>query len=888
MDLSEKDRADRLSKLAEEDSGLAEQVRDFLDESSAWSVLERPPRAAQKLFELFDETPERVGPYRLVRELGRGGMGTVYLATRDDGAYRSEVAVKILKRGMDTDELIRRFLDERQILAQLDHPHIARLLDGGATPDGRPYLVMTFVPGEAIHKHSRHHGLSLSQRLDLFKKVCHAVHFAHRNLVIHRDLKPGNILVTPGGEPKLLDFGIAKLMNSRKRAAETTAAGLRPMTPEYAAPEQLKGEPATTATDIYGLGLILFHLLTGGLPIDGNGSEGEIMKRSTLDRNPIRPSEMLRRARKKNSWLESGEVPPIGWRDVRGDLDNIVLMALRKEPERRYGSAAELEEDITRYERGLPVRARGDTLGYVAGKFIRRHFMAVPAALLVFFALVVLVFTLNNQKEVARAERDRANRVLHFIDELFQSGDPYSGRVQPMLDLEMLDHAIAGIRRQFSGDPMTQADLMSKLGEIYLHRGQFESAGTILEEALALRRAHLGDSHPEVALDLERLATLRNEQGRPDDALPLGLKAHDIQIAALGQKHPDLAITMDQLAVATQEKRRFDEAESWYRKSLAIKRAHYPAIHRQIAITQQGLAALYRERGRYDEAERLFHEARATYETLHGTGHPANGYILNNLALLYRQTDRYPEAEKLYLQVRAINEKAFGKGHPNLLAVLKNLAVLYQEWGRLDEAESLLHQVLESQNTWNSKPAASWYNNLGKIYYRQGRLDEAEEYYQCAIGDNTNPHPAYLNNLAMLFKKRGDAEKAKAYLRHTLQITGRIYGEDHVHYARVLANIAQVHAETGSCSDSAMLHLEALLIRENKLGPAHRDVGKSLYHLAKAEYCLDRTEAAYGLCRQAVAVLEDVKGAEPELIQARDLLQRLTLDQTGKPGPSLK
>ena len=367
-----------------------------------------------------DDAGPRIGSYRLVRELGQGGMGTVYLAVRDDDAFRKRVAVKVLKRGMDTESIVRRFRTERQILAGLDHANIARLLDGGTTADGRPYLVMEFVDGVPLVEFAESRQLDTTARLEIFLQVAAAVQYAHQNLVIHRDLKPANVLVTRDAVPKLLDFGIAKLLNP-EMAGQTlapTAAGLQLMTPEYASPEQVRGEPVTTATDVYSLGVLLYELLTGRRPYRLTSRAVADVARVIVEAEPRRPSVAVAESADAGEpgTTRPGTRPPAPGdtqrlrRRLAGDLDNIVLKALSKEPVRRYASVDQFAEDVRRHLAGLPVLARHDTLGYRASKFVRRHRGAVTAAAAVFVALVAGLVGIGWQARVARAERLRAEQ----------------------------------------------------------------------------------------------------------------------------------------------------------------------------------------------------------------------------------------------------------------------------------------------------------------------------------------------------------------------------------------------------------------------------------------------------------------------------------------------
>ena len=383
-----------------------------------------------------------IGPYKLIRKIGQGGMGAVYLASRDDDEYKKRVAIKLVKRGMDSEEVLNRFRHERQILASLDHPNIARLLDGGTTEDGLPYFVMEYIEGTPVDTYCDERRLSINERLNLFRKVCSAISYAHQNLVVHRDIKPGNILVTSNGEPKLLDFGIAKLLNPELYAQTilTTALSTRLMTPDYASPEQVRGRKITTATDIYSLGVVLYELLTGHRPYRIKSYTQEEIERIICRETIEKPSTAINRVVTGKDGAQQTAITPEIVSETRegqpeklrkrlaGDLDNIVLMAMRKEPERRYVSAEQFSEDIRRHLEGLPVIARKDTFAYRASKFIRRNKIGVAAAAAFLILAVTATALIINQSIRASRERDKAQQVSRFLVELFNVSDPGEAR----------------------------------------------------------------------------------------------------------------------------------------------------------------------------------------------------------------------------------------------------------------------------------------------------------------------------------------------------------------------------------------------------------------------------------------------------------------------------
>ena len=387
-----------------------EQAGEFIERPAAFSLVNLPMEAHE-----LTTAGRRIGPYQTLREIGRGGMGVVWLATRADDAYQKQVAIKLVWTGPESGEVLRRFRQERQILANLEHPNIARMLDGGTTEEGWPYVVMEYIEGQSITHYCTVHQLTLNERLQLFRTVCDAAQYAHQNLVVHRDLKPGNILVTESGTVKLLDFGIAKLLNPDLSPDDSAATrtGLHLMTPEYASPEQVRGEAITTASDVYSLGVVLYELLTGQRPYQFKNHSLQEIERVICEQEPAAPSRSQKSEEKADVvFLPSSEFRLLT-SALRGDLDNIVLMALRKEARQRYGSVEQLSEDLRRYLAGEAVQARKDTLGYRAGKFVRRHRISVATAAVIFITLLGGIVATSWQAAVARGHVRENHRLLY-------------------------------------------------------------------------------------------------------------------------------------------------------------------------------------------------------------------------------------------------------------------------------------------------------------------------------------------------------------------------------------------------------------------------------------------------------------------------------------------
>ncbi|MBK8247171.1 MAG: serine/threonine protein kinase [Gemmatimonadetes bacterium] len=463
-------------------------------------------------------TGSRLGPWAIDELIGRGGMGDVYRAHRADAQYEQQAAVKVMRAGRDPDAMLQRFRSERQILARVQHPNIATLLDGGLTDDGTPWLAMQFVDGITITEWAREHALGLRERLALFRTVCEAVHAAHGHLVIHRDLKPSNILVTADGKVRLLDFGIAKVLDASATSPET--GDLLLLTPEHAAPEQFRGEAVTTATDVYALGVLLYQLLAGSRPYQLTPTTA--LAHAVCEDDPPPASIAAADASRLQAvGLATSQVPPAA---IAGDLDAIVGKALRKEPGRRYGSASELAADVRRYLDGFPVEARPETLAYVARRFVRRHRAAVAAAAGLFIALASLVVVSVRAARVSRAqaaaialERDVALQVSGFMETLFRSPSPFAAGVERRDTLRARDLMVESatkVRRDLAAQPLLQARLLHLLGRSWADLGDYPAAEQLYNEALAIRRRVLAPGATDIAATELSLGTVAWQAGR--------------------------------------------------------------------------------------------------------------------------------------------------------------------------------------------------------------------------------------------------------------------------------------------------------------------------------------------------------------------------------------
>lgn len=648
----------------------------------------------------------RIGRYRVLRELGRGGMGQVILAERADGHFNQQVALKLVKRGMDSDEILRRFQHERQILAALQHPNIARLYDGGRTEDGRPYFVMEYVQGESITSYADRKRLTTAQRLALFRVVCAAVQYAHRNLIVHRDLKPSNILVTEEGTVKLLDFGIAKLL-SDEQTPETvlqTQAGLRLMTPEYAAPEQIRGDIVTTATDVYQLGVVLYELLTGHRPYHLESRVRAEVERIILEEEPTRPSTAI-------GTTQDAETVSLARRTSRerlrrrlaGDLDTIVLMALRKDINQRYGSAEHLSEDLRRHLVGLPVQAQSATLRYRVSKFIRRHRIGVGAtavivSLMLTVVTLVILFAVTQaqQNERITQERDKAQHVVNYLIDIFKVSNPDETQGQQITAEEILRRGATQAAHDLAAQPDVLALMQHTIGTVYTNLGLYTAADSLLRQALALRtQPQREDLSPDQATTLHQLGVLTVLRGNYHAARPLLDEALHIRETLYGPTHADVAHTLRERAYIDYVEGNYEAADSRYSQILSVLEALPDTLDNLLAGVTNDLAMIRTQEERYTEAELLFRQALAAHRRLHGNLNMDVATDLSNLALVLKRQNRLDEAEPIYREVLSISRTLLDPNHPDLATDLNNFGTFQQDRGNLTEAESLFREALQ-------------------------------------------------------------------------------------------------------------------------------------------------------------------------------------------------
>lgn len=780
LECDSSERADYVASTCGENESLRAEVMALLDASEESSDFMKVPvrdelnqalvnMAAQLEADDEENDPNvnsQMGPYRLIRRLGHGGMGQVYLAVRQDGVDDRFVAVKVIRRGMDTEEILHRFRTERRILASLTHPNIARLLDGGATDDGRSYLVMDYVEGDTITVFADRERLTIDERLRLFEPICSAVHYAHQKLIVHRDIKPGNILVTEDGDVKLLDFGIAKFLHpdDADGSAPVTRAGVRVMTTDYASPEQIRGESVTTASDVYQLGILLYELLTGNRPYDFTDEGRADIERIILEKEPEKPSTAITRMRSNDSEEDTGvglaRSAPVDRirRQLTGDLDRIVLMALRKDPDRRYPSADEFRQDISRYRAGLPVIAQADSWTYRTGKFVRRHKLGVASSVIVAGLLVILfvvairfAMTTAQQNEEIQLALEKKNQVTDLMIGMFGLAAPEVARGQEITARELLDRGVVQSEQKLASQPDVLAEMYHSIGIVYLNLGMLDEARPVLQQALDIRRVlFAGEDSPEVAQSIFDMA-----------------RWHEENAAGI-------------------------EAEALHQEALSIRERLFETPHIALAESNHELGVVYLDSlGDIEQAENYLQRALDMFLELEGPESERISEALSNLAvvLTIREDVNLELAGEYTLRALSMQRRLLGNDHPFVASNLHNLGALYYDLEDYDSAIPVLEEAIALRSTLygeRSVPVANSMNKLSQVYMDQGELTRAENLLLRAISIHREnygtAHPRIAHDLQILglvLRRAGRRAEARTALFESVTVFEESLPEGH-------------------------------------------------------------------------------------------------------------
>lgn len=757
-----------------------------------------------------DLTGRNVGSYRLTGLIARGGMGAVYKAERADGAFAQTVAIKLIEHPLLTEESTRRFGIERQALALLHHSNIAQLHDGGVTDDGLPYLVMDYIDGVPIDVYCDGNRLTIEQRLKLFQQVCAAIQHAHGHLVVHRDIKPGNVLATSDGVIKLVDFGIAHLLGGAPDSRRTITSH-RMLTPMYASPEQMRGEHVTTASDIYALGVLLYELLTGRRPYVFDGASSAQIERTVCDTNPPRPSTIVNWASTDD--MDDHDVSAIArlrstrpeglTRRLRGDLDVTVLRAMHKEPGRRYDSVEQFSEDLRRHLVGLPIRAREESMTYRFGKFAHRHALSLAAAAAVTLALIAGLTAAVWQAQIATSERDaavaarhqahaearKAERINDFLQSILAAAQPALSGGEEVTVRQVIERAANRIDRELSGEPQVAASAHLTVGQTYASLGLYEKARKHLDEAMAIRRRECGAQHPDTAECLQALATLDFSEGRYKSGEQRVRQALAVYRQEYGEDHETVAQCHNDLGALLRAQADNDQAEQHLLRALEIRQQRLGEHHPAVAETLNNLAALAVATDNLERAESLCREVLTIREATLGSQHPDTAQAHNNLAVALAHRGKYDDASVQLANALVIYRNLLSPDHPTLLSTMGNLSGVLVTCEQFDRAEPLLQEVLtlQEQTLSSDHPSmATTLWNLAACKLGQDQHSVAEQFLrrclhirQRRLSDDDPRIAITLGELGRCLYDQQRFADAKPYLLKSLQAYERIHGADH-------------------------------------------------------------------------------------------------------------
>jgi eukaryotic-like serine/threonine-protein kinase len=846
----------------------------------------------------FQGFPEQIGRYRILRRLGRGGMGEVFEAEQTEPVHR-KVALKLIKGGMDTQEVLARFDSERQALALMNHLNVARMLDGGATEQGRPYFVMEYIQGVPITEYCDAHELSTSERLELFVQVCDGVQHAHQKGIVHRDIKPSNVLVTIEDQkaiPKIIDFGLAKALGqSDADMTQFTHIGQVIGTPTYMSPEQLSGSDIDTRTDVYSLGVLLYQLLVGTLPFDlkVTPQEGwDAFQKKIREQEPVRPS--VRTSSLGDSSAETAKkrrLDTASWsRELRGDLDWITLRALEKDRTRRYQSPSELAADITRHLKHEPVLASPPSTAYRVRKFVRRHRLGVAAAAVVALALLagitgttieLIRATRAERKAVEEAENTR--QLSDFLLGLFRVSDPSEARGNTITAREILDKGARKVESELGDRPVIKAEMMRTIGGVYDSLGLYKQAQPMLENSLAIARTAGAANQLGQSNSMLQLALFYSEQSRYQEALALAQESLRIREKDLGPNHPEVARALLQVGIVYRETGKHQKAKQFIERSLAISEKALGPEHLEVMQSLYHLGWLYNVMGNYTKAKQCYERILAVREKL-GPGQPELARALSDLGFVKVNMGEYTEALKLFQRALAIREKVLGSDHYEVASSIDSIGTAFWYMGRYHDARPYYERALQIREKAfgpYSLQVASSLNNLALLLNTLGEEEKSLPLYErtLAIDEKTfgSESPKLIgtiNNLALFLDDIGEYKKSHSLYTRAVEILKKTHGPED---AETLSGFGKLNREEGYYQAAQSLGERSLKIREQTLGD-NPSIANSLFELAHLYSDNGHYDAAVAAYERALGIFEK-KGISRAIPPIMEELAKLYRDQ---------
>ncbi|MDZ7715833.1 MAG: serine/threonine-protein kinase [Balneolaceae bacterium] len=868
--------------------GFLENTKDFPGHLAADFSKEEQESASSLVGKTIDQ-------YTITKLIGHGGMGSVFLAERADEAYNRPIALKVMRRGMDTPSNVARFERERNILANLDHPNIARLLDGGVTEAGLPYLVMEYVEGISLLDYCDSKKLNIDKRLSLFKEVCQAVKHAHTNATIHRDLKPSNILVTDEGNVKVLDFGIAKLLEPEDPESTLlqTRTGARMLTLGYAAPEQLESKAITTATDSYTLGILLYELLVGVHPFDMDDKDLTQIEQIIRSKEPSLPSNKFsnlptetqkKLARKRNT--TAAAILKL----LSGDLDAIVIKALRKEPESRYSSAEQLLEDLQRREQNLPVIAREDTFRYNSSKFIRRHKTGISVA--AGFLLLIIGFTvfytwqITEERNKARIEAQKAEEVTEFLTRIFEGSNPSVPKSDSIPVRHFLETGVKRIN-EIEEQPEVKAALMTTMGRVYSNLGQYERSDTLHEEALKLSKKIYKDPHEDLAKSYVMMAV--NEKELDNFAAAESLYKKGINILEKLGNRPDslYSSSLSNLALLYEEIGEHQKAIPFHKKAVALDKKNYPEGHEKIGISLNHLAVAQDKNGNFQKALKNYEKALKILKNQLGNDHQRTAITTHNIAILYRNLGMIDRAMPMMKEALKMKKAIYGNEHIVVVSSLAGMGHLYRETGQIEKSISSFKKTLDIVS--NTHGDSSMYSgimmfSLGATYLQDGSFSKAEQLFRKSIHileRVLGPEGSYLaipkHMLGKVFLKQEKLSEAQNEFRETKSILIKHYETSHPYYAGLMKSLGRLKIAQDSLQKAHFYLNKSIEVFEQKLPDNHWKLAESRLLFGKVLYHQGNYDESRQLLQQSIPNIQKFRGDDdPYVKSSREILNLIS------------
>lgn len=798
-------------KLLDEVTGLLEQ------QHTDW--LQEPLVQMQSSYIFLEDeslTDQVIGPYRIIKTIAEGGMGRVYLAVRNDDQFERFVALKVIRKGLISDDVLSRFYSERQILASLNHPHIARLYDGGTSEDAIPWFAMEYIEGQPITEYCNQNNLSVDAKIGLFLKVCSAVQSAHQNLVIHRDLKPANILITPDGTPKLLDFGIAKLMDMEQQSGQTLYQK-RIMTPEYASPEQVRNGPVSTLSDVYTLGILLYELLTGTLPYSFEARTAAAIEEMVCNTLPVLPSKI------------SGE------KNLKGDLDSVILKALEKNPNNRYSAVEQLADDLRRFRQSLPVLAQKVSFKYRSRKFLTRHkwgasIATAIAILLISFAGVTFMQSKAIEARAVEAERqrDRAEGVSEFLIGLFESVDPSKAEDDSLTAIALLHRGANRVENELSGQPQVQANLYNVISDVYESLGMYEVGLELVQKAYDIQTKLYEGKHADIAYSLNAMGWLHFKIGDYTKAESLLKVALVMRRNLYEGPHLDISRSLNDLAVLKQAMDDFAATDTLLQEAIDIRKKLAGEQDQSVAVASFNYGALKYKLGDFAAAEKWVREAVNIFLLSLGEKDIRTANAMSGLAsiILARDADKnMDEAEGLYRKALAIRIQLFGEEHPHVALSYTSLGNLLRHKHEFSEAEAMLLKALGlNKNLYDEGHISIAESKLyvGLLYEEMKNYTEAIKYYSEALIIYRDKFPNghtrtadllnYLGRIHMAAKKY---DKAEPRLRNAFDLRKQLLGSNDARTISSIIKLGICLAKQGDVAEAKLLLVSGLEALKN-------------------------------------------------------------------------